>query len=105
VVAVKSNSCKLKVGAERKVTFDNGPDSSVCEDTFFGLVAASQGYSFGFIEGEMWEKSPFGVVDFLQQRKRWLQGLLLVVHSSRIPIMYNGFISTDEDMVTFASFV
>nr|CAG4650193.1 EOG090X07AI [Sida crystallina] len=77
-----------KVGAERSVTFDNGRDSSVAEDAFFGLLAASKGYSFGFVEGEMWEKSPFTLMDFLQQRKRWLQGLLLVVHSQRIPFRY-----------------
>jgi len=76
------------VGAEKEVSYDNGPDSSVAEDTFFGLLAASRGYSFSFIHGEMWEKSPFTVMDFIQQRKRWLQGLILVAHSSQIPIRY-----------------
>lgn len=32
----------------------------------------------------MLEKSPFTMWDFLQQRKRWLQGLLLTVHSPKI---------------------
>jgi len=82
------------VGAERKVSYDNGPDSSVAEDTFFGILAASQGYSFSFIEGDMWEKSPFTVRDFLQQRKRWLQGILLVAHSSKIPLRYRIPIGT-----------
>jgi egghead protein (zeste-white 4 protein) len=74
------------VGAERDVSFEHGPRGSVAEDAYFGLVAASKGYSFGFIEGDMWEKSPFTIKDFLRQRKRWLQGLLLVVHSSEIPL-------------------
>jgi len=74
-------------GAERKVSFDNGPDSSIAEDAYFGLLAASQGYSFSFVEGDMWEKSPFNCLDFLQ-RKRWLQGILLVAHSSQIPWRY-----------------
>lgn len=78
----------LKLGAERKVSYDNGPDSSVAEDTYFGILAASQGYSFDFIHGNMCEKSPFSLMDFLQQRKRWLQGLLLVAHSSRLPFRY-----------------
>ncbi len=78
----------MKFEAERKVSFDNGPDSSVAEDTYFGLLASSQGYSFDFIQGNMCEKSPFDLMDFLQQRKRWLQGLLLVVHSSKIPLRY-----------------
>uniref|UniRef100_A0A1A9Z8J8 Glycosyltransferase 2-like domain-containing protein n=1 Tax=Glossina pallidipes TaxID=7398 RepID=A0A1A9Z8J8_GLOPL len=38
--------------------------------------------------GEMYEKSPFTLLDFLQQRKRWLQGILLVVHSKMIPFKH-----------------
>lgn len=49
------------------------------------MLASSRGYTFDFIEGEMHEKSPFTLMDFIQQRKRWLQGLLLVVHSTEIP--------------------
>nr|CAG4643243.1 EOG090X07AI [Ilyocryptus agilis] len=77
------------LGAERKVTYDNGPDSSVAEDTYFGILAASQGHSFDFVNGEMWEKSPFNIPDFIKQRKRWLQGLLLVAHSSKIPLKFD----------------
>ena len=73
------------------MSFDNGPDGSVAEDTYFGIRAASKGYSFSFIEGDMWEKSPFNAKDFLQQRKRWLQGLLLVAHSTKIPWRYDFF--------------
>ncbi|XP_025831923.1 beta-1,4-mannosyltransferase egh-like [Agrilus planipennis] len=43
------------------------------------------GYTFDFIEGEMWEKSPFSILDFTKQRKRWYQGVLLVVHSKELP--------------------
>lgn len=75
----------LQLQAERQVSFDNGVDGSVAEDCFFAMRAYSQGYSFNFIEGEMYEKSPFTLLDFLQQRKRWLQGILLVVHSKMIP--------------------
>lgn len=67
------------------MSFDNGVDGSVAEDCFFAMRAFSEGYSFNFIEGEMYEKSPFTLLDFLQQRKRWLQGILLVVHSKVIP--------------------
>jgi len=67
------------------VSFDNGLDGSVAEDCFFAMRAYRDGFSFGFVEGEMWEKSPFSISDFIQQRKRWLQGILLVVHSAAIP--------------------
>lgn len=36
----------------------------------------------------MHERSPFTINDFLQQRKRWLQGCLLVVHSKAIPLKH-----------------
>lgn len=81
----------IKARAEKEVSFDNGPESSIAEDAYFGLLAASKGFTFGFIEGEMWEKSPFTILDFLRQRKRWIQGLLLVTHSANIPIGYNSF--------------
>ena len=83
--------CRL--GAERAVSFDNGPDGSVAEDCFFSMVAFSKGYSFDFIEGALWEKSPFTVADLLQQRKRWLQGIFLVVHSPRIPTKYKMWLA------------
>ncbi len=82
-----------QVGAERHVSFDHGPDGSVAEDMYFALVGAGLGYSFGFVHGDMWEKSPFTASDYLQQRKRWLQGLLLVVHSRRIQLRSGSWFS------------
>lgn len=78
----------LQLSAERAVSFDNGPDGSISEDLFFALKAFSMGYSFDWIEGEMHEKSPFTIHDFLQQRKRWFQGTLLAAHSSDIPLRF-----------------
>ncbi|GFS30299.1 beta-1,4-mannosyltransferase egh [Trichonephila inaurata madagascariensis] len=57
------------------------------------MVAYKEGYTFNFIEGEMWEKSPFTLWDFLQQRKRWLQGIFLVVHSPAIPFRNKVFLA------------
>uniref|UniRef100_A0A914WTH8 Glycosyltransferase 2-like domain-containing protein n=1 Tax=Plectus sambesii TaxID=2011161 RepID=A0A914WTH8_9BILA len=76
----------FQLGAERKVTFDHGKDGSIAEDCYFSMIAFRDGYTFDFIEGEMHEKSPFTFWDFLQQRKRWLQGIFLTVHSREIPI-------------------
>jgi egghead protein (zeste-white 4 protein) len=33
----------------------------------------------------MWEKSPFTFSDFIKQRKRWLQGVSLVVYERSLP--------------------
>lgn len=82
----KGSFVVTQVAAEKAVSFDNGLDGSIAEDCFFAMRAYSQGYSFNFIEGEMWEKSPFTLWDFMQQRKRWIQGILLVVHSKAIPV-------------------
>ncbi|VDK80352.1 unnamed protein product [Cylicostephanus goldi] len=41
----------------------------------------------------MHEKSPFTMWDFLQQRKRWLQGILLTVHSPRIAITHKALLA------------
>lgn len=83
----------MQVSAEKAVSFDNGLDGSVAEDCFFAMKAYKEGYTFNFIEGEMWEKSPFTLWDLLQQRKRWIQGILLVVHSKEIPFIYNVFLA------------
>jgi len=82
----KGSYVVTQASAERRVTFDHGPDGSIAEDCYFGMIAFRDGYSFNFVEGEMHEKSPFTFWDFLQQRKRWLQGIFLVVHSRVIPI-------------------
>lgn len=79
-----------KFEAEADVTYDHGPDGSVAEDCYFSMIAYKKGYTFNFIEGEMWEKSPFNLVDLIRQRKRWIQGIWLVVHSNKIPV-YNKF--------------
>lgn len=79
--------------AERDVSYDHGLDGSVAEDCFFSMIAYKKGYTFDFIEGEMWEKSPFTVKDFIQQRKRWMQGIFLVVHSPEIPVANKIFLA------------
>lgn len=72
--------------AEKDVSFDHGPDGSVAEDCYFSMIAYMKGYTFDFIQGEMLEKSPFSMMDLIRQRKRWLQGIWLTVHSSKIPL-------------------
>ena len=57
------------------------------------MIAYQKGYTFDFISGEMWEKSPFSITDFLQQRKRWMQGIFLVVHSRKINVVNKLFLS------------
>ncbi|CAF0867645.1 unnamed protein product [Didymodactylos carnosus] len=82
----KGSFVVCQAACELNVTFDNGKAGSIAEDTYFAMSAMAKNYRFGWIEGEMWEKSPFTIWDFLQQRKRWLQGILLVVHDRKLPL-------------------
>ncbi|XP_072384243.1 beta-1,4-mannosyltransferase egh-like [Diabrotica undecimpunctata] len=84
----KGSFMVAQVAAEKDVTFDNGVESSLAEDCFFGFKALEKGYSFDFIEGEMWEKSPFTLTDYIKQRSRWLQGIFQYLTSNRIPGRY-----------------
>jgi egghead protein (zeste-white 4 protein) len=99
----KGSFVVCRASCEFEVTFDNGLAGSIAEDTYFAMSAMSKNKKFGWIEGwffyliynrnlfsffigEMWEKSPFTIADFIKQRKRWLQGILLVVHDNHLPI-------------------
>jgi egghead protein (zeste-white 4 protein) len=76
-----------KAACEQAITFDNGANGSISEDMYFAIKAMEAGYKFDWIEGEMLERSPFTLYDFIQQRKRWIQGLLLIVRDGTLPIM------------------
>ena len=88
----KGSYVVTRAGAEKAVTFDHGPAGSIAEDCFFSMIAYRDNYTFEFIEGEMHEKSPFNFWDFLQQRKRWLQGIYLTAHASQIPLKNKIFL-------------
>ena len=81
---MKGSFVVTKFEAERKVTWDFGPEGSVAEDAWFGLVAIDLGYTIDFIEGDMLERSPFTLFDFIKQRQRWMQGLFMVAFLSNI---------------------
>ncbi|GAB1601524.1 beta-1,4-mannosyltransferase egh-like [Argonauta hians] len=84
----KGSFVVANVGAEKQVSFDHGPEASIAEDCYFAMVAFREGYKFGFVQGEMYEKSTFTVGDFVRQRKRWMQGIFATVCSPCIPWKY-----------------
>ncbi|KAJ9445473.1 Beta-1 [Diplonema papillatum] len=73
---------------EQATTFDHGMLGSVTEDAYFALVARSLGVTFSHIDARMYEQSPFSIVDFAKQRKRWFAGLWLVAKAPLIPFKY-----------------
>ncbi|CAE1312017.1 EGH [Acanthosepion pharaonis] len=72
VFSWKGSFIVSNAGVERKITYDFGPEGSIAEDCFFALSAWRDGYSFGFVEGDMHEKSTFSLMDYIKQRKRWV---------------------------------
>ncbi|XP_014300316.1 beta-1,4-mannosyltransferase egh [Microplitis demolitor] len=91
--SIKGSFLVAQTGAEKHVSFDNGLDGSIAEDCFFALKADSLGYTFDFIEGEMWEMSVFTISDFIRQRTRWNHGIHLVVNSNLIPLKNKIFVA------------
>ena len=85
VFSWKGSFVVSNAAAEKAVGFDFGPEGSIAEDCFFALSAWRDGYKFGYIQGEMWEKSTFSVVDYIKQRKRWVQGISMTLMSKQIP--------------------
>ena len=81
--------CQAQV--ERMVSFDNGIEGSIAEDSYFAIKAVQLGYTLDWIEGEMLEKSPFSFWDFVKQRKRWVQGLYLLVTDPHLKMNFSKF--------------
>ena len=72
---------------EQAVGFDHGLAGSITEDAYFALAARSSiGVRFSWINALMFEQSPFGLMDFVQQRRRWYGGLWLVCKATAIPL-------------------
>lgn len=93
VLSWKGSFIVSRVEAEKHVSYDNGIKGSIAEDCYFAMKAYQLGYTFNFIDGEMWEKSPFTLRDYIEQRKRWVQGLTLVVLSPEISWRYKFWLS------------
>jgi egghead protein (zeste-white 4 protein) len=66
----KGSFVVCRSSCEFDVTFDNGRAGSIAEDTYFAMFAMSKNKRFGWIEGEIWEKSPFTLGDFIKKRKQ-----------------------------------
>ncbi|XP_052793876.1 beta-1,4-mannosyltransferase egh-like [Mya arenaria] len=88
VFSWKGSFIVSNAAAEKQITYDFGVEGSIAEDCFFALTAWKEGHQFGFVEGEMWEKSTFSAKDYIYQRKRWVQGIYNVFFSSQISYRY-----------------
>lgn len=93
VFSWKGSFIVVKSSVERQITYDFGIEGSIAEDCYFALTAWRDGHQFGFVEGEMWEKSTFSIIDYIYQRQRWVKGIYNVFSSRQIPWKYKCGIS------------
>lgn len=76
----------INAAVEQMIGFDHGVASSITEDSYFALVAQQLGVPFQFIPAFMYERSPFTIRDFIQQRRRWFGGLWMCVRHGETPL-------------------
>ncbi|KAL3864736.1 hypothetical protein ACJMK2_006393 [Sinanodonta woodiana] len=88
IYGLKGSYIIIKCSVEKKIGFDYGLKGSIAEDLYLALEAWKNGYKFNFVEGEMWEKSPFTIIDYIRQRKRWFVGRMFTILSPNIPLKY-----------------
>ena len=90
---MKGSYVVTKAQCEKSVSFDNGYNGSLAEDAYFAIKAIDQGFEFGFIEGEMYEKSPFSFKDFVKQRQRWMRGIFLTAFDPKLTFKSRFFLA------------
>lgn len=73
---------------EKEVGFDFGPRGSITEDAFWALVQMQNGHRSRWLKGHIVEQSTRSVRDFIQQRRRWFIGLVLVVLYAPVALRY-----------------
>eukprot|EP00899_Mesostigma_viride_P000816 jgi/Mesvir1/10735/Mv13807-RA.2 len=79
---------------EKAVGFDHGVQGSITEDAYFALMARARGVHFRWIDRFMYEQSPFSVMDFIRQRRRWFGGLVLVCRAhTDIPFHHRAILA------------
>lgn len=75
---------------EQATGFDFGPQGSVTEDTWWGLLVMAYGGKTRWVDGVVVEQSPERLSDFVRQRQRWFDGLARVVRHCPVPLRYRA---------------
>lgn len=97
LIGIHGSFVVCRAAVERDVTFDFGPAGSVTEDAFFAVAASERGCTFEFIDGFMEEKSPFTIMDFVKQRRRWIQGIRILARSPQFSLRRRWFLRLTSD--------
>jgi egghead protein (zeste-white 4 protein) len=79
---------------EKELGFDVGPVGSLTEDAWWGTIAMDKGYRCRWIEGHMAEQCTFKVSDFLNQRRRWFNGMYRTARQAPVRYRWRGVLMT-----------
>ncbi len=71
---------------EKRIGFDLGGRGSITEDAYFALKCSQRGVKFDWINGSIREQSPFTIGDLLKQRRRWMNGLQLLIMDKTVSL-------------------
>merc|ERR1719453_1208810 len=86
VIGMHGSFIAISQQVEELVTYDHGHAGSICEDLYFALYAFGHyNVRFDWIDGFMYEQSPFTMMDLCKQRQRWFSGMFLVCFDPKIP--------------------
>merc|ERR1719198_670723 len=86
VIGMHGSFIAISQKVEELVTYDHGHAGSICEDLYFALYAfGHHDVRFDWVDGLMYEQSPFTMMDLVKQRQRWFSGMFLVCFDPKIP--------------------
>jgi egghead protein (zeste-white 4 protein) len=87
VIGMHGSFIAISQTVEELITYDHGDAGSICEDLYFALYAfGHHNVRFDWVDGFMYEQSPFTMMDLIKQRQRWFSGMFLVCFCNRIPL-------------------
>jgi len=72
---------------ESDIQFDFGPRGSITEDIYFAFRLRELAVPYRWIHGHVREQSPQDLRNFLNQRSRWIHGLLNVCGDTRFSLL------------------
>jgi egghead protein (zeste-white 4 protein) len=89
---------------EQQAGFDFGIQGSITEDAFWALVLMVLGVRTRWCYGYMEEQSTLSALDFVKQRQRWWQGLVLVSKHAPVGLRWRFCLGLNTLIWTLAPF-
>jgi len=91
----------IRNDVEQAMGFDVGPVGSLTEDAWWGTVAVARGVRCRWVDGYVAEQCTHKASDFLQQRRRWFNGLARTSMHAPAPFRWRAVLTIS--MLAWAS--